>query len=253
MVNIIRNSSSPWAAPLALALLAASLPAHSQSAQTWVSSFGADTDACSREAPCRTFNGALGKTNAGGTVNVLDPGAYGPLTINKSVTIDGGREAVLVSGSGSATVVTIDATAGPVLLQNLRIVPGNGAVTAVRIASPAAVNIEGVTISGFARGVDLAASARNSHLSLRNVQIGGAQQGVIVDAAGAQVLLYKVTLSDSVTGLAVSAGNSAVTESHFLFNGTAVGLGAGDVASFGDNRFLGNTLIGRKLGRERTE
>ena len=62
------------------ALLVLSLhvqPAHADSDRTFVSALGDDNSTCTRPAPCRTFAGAIGKTNAGGEVVVVDAGGIG--------------------------------------------------------------------------------------------------------------------------------------------------------------------------------
>ncbi len=56
--------------------------------QTWVSSAGDDNDDCSIATPCQSFAGAFAKTTAGGEINCLNPGDYGPIVITKSITID---------------------------------------------------------------------------------------------------------------------------------------------------------------------
>ena len=48
--------------------------AFAQATRTWVSGVGDDANPCSRTAPCKTFAGAISKTAAGGTIDVLDPG-----------------------------------------------------------------------------------------------------------------------------------------------------------------------------------
>src|SRR5882757_5645554 len=73
---------------VASALFAFSAPAHAQATRTWVSGVGNDADPCSRTAPCKTFAGAISKTAINGIINCIDSGAYGALTITKSVTID---------------------------------------------------------------------------------------------------------------------------------------------------------------------
>ena len=52
-----------------------------------------------------TFAGAIAKTAAGGEIDALDPGGFGPLTITKSITIDGG-------GGGVASVMSSSGTDG---------------------------------------------------------------------------------------------------------------------------------------------
>src|SRR5437764_2495891 len=89
----------------------ASQPAQAQATRTWVSGVGDDANPCSRTAPCKTFPGAISKTAAGGEIDVLDPGGFAPVTITKSITIDGGGglvasilasgvQGVIVNGTG---------------------------------------------------------------------------------------------------------------------------------------------------------
>ena len=75
----------------ALAVMAFSLVAFSSAqaqSRTWVSGVGDDMNPCSRTAPCKTFAGAISKTAVNGEINCLDPGAYGGLTITKSIQVD---------------------------------------------------------------------------------------------------------------------------------------------------------------------
>ena len=76
---------------MALAVMAVSLivfsTAQAQS-RTWVSGVGDDLNPCSRTAPCKTFAGAISKTAVNGEINCLDPGAFGAVTITKSIQID---------------------------------------------------------------------------------------------------------------------------------------------------------------------
>src|SRR5262245_9736475 len=55
--------------------------------RTYVSGTGKDNNPCSASSPCQTFQAALALTLPGGEVYVLDSANYGPVTINKSVTI----------------------------------------------------------------------------------------------------------------------------------------------------------------------
>jgi hypothetical protein len=80
-------------------------PASAQATRTWVSGVGDDANPCSRTAPCKTFAGAFSKTAAGGEINVLDPGGFGGVSINKSLTIRSEVEAgVLVAGTNAITI-----------------------------------------------------------------------------------------------------------------------------------------------------
>src|ERR1700739_3071065 len=77
---------------LALAILGTTLvpalytaPAHAQATRTWVSGVGDDANPCTREAPCKTFAGAISKTPAGGVIDCI-----GPVHADKKITINCG-------------------------------------------------------------------------------------------------------------------------------------------------------------------
>src|SRR5476649_2111009 len=80
--------------------------ASAQATRTWVSGVGDDANPCSRTAPCKTFAGAISKTAAGGTIDALDPGGFGAVTINKAITIEavGTVASILVSGTNGVTI-----------------------------------------------------------------------------------------------------------------------------------------------------
>jgi hypothetical protein len=84
----MRISLSLGFATTSLVLALAAAPAHAQAFRTWVSGVGDDANPCSRTAPCKTFAGAISKTQVNGEINCLDPGGFGAVTITKSITID---------------------------------------------------------------------------------------------------------------------------------------------------------------------
>ena len=113
-------------------------PASAQATRTWVSGVGDDVNPCSRTAPCKTFQGAIAKTAAGGEINCLDPGSFGMLTITMSISIicdrtTGGIQAVRTDEGYRPTAIIINA--GPndkILLSGLDIqgeyVAGQGGI-----------------------------------------------------------------------------------------------------------------------------
>jgi hypothetical protein len=85
------NKIVSWLSPSLLGMLCLLLnaaPVQALLYQTWVSAGGSDANACDRAAPCSSFNGAISKTVAGGTVSCLDPNNFFEVTITKSITID---------------------------------------------------------------------------------------------------------------------------------------------------------------------
>jgi hypothetical protein len=147
----------------ALALIALALPASAsaQATRTWVSGVGDDANPCSRTAPCKTFAGTMSKTANGGEINCIDPGGFGGITINKSLTIkcqytEGG---VLVSGTNA---ITINAAVGDKItlrgldINGLRIPSTGTSLSGVKVLSAAHVNIFDSEIYGFQAGVVVA-------------------------------------------------------------------------------------------------
>src|SRR6185295_11257359 len=78
-----------------------------QATRTWVSGTGDDSNPCSRTQPCKSFAGAISKTARAGVISVMDAGGFAPVTIRKSITIDGtGFPASILADL--ATGITID-------------------------------------------------------------------------------------------------------------------------------------------------
>ena len=73
--------STLFAAIVAAVMMLWSAPAAAQATRTWISGVGDDANPCSRTAPCKTFQGAISKTAAGGEINCLDPGGFGAVNI----------------------------------------------------------------------------------------------------------------------------------------------------------------------------
>ena len=82
------------------------------SSQTFVSAaLGSDSNPCTRQSPCLTFVAALAQTNAGGEIDVIDPGDFGPVTITKAITIFGNA----VGGASVAGTMPSPGTSGIVI------------------------------------------------------------------------------------------------------------------------------------------
>jgi hypothetical protein len=177
------------------------------STRTWVAAdTGDDSNPCSRDAPCLTFAAALTATLAGGEIDVLTPGDYGPLTITKSVSIsnDGGVAGVMVTTSSA---ITVQAGATDVVAIHGVTLNGAGANNnGVVVNSAKRVIIDNVAIENFGlAGLDVAPSS-------------GA---VVVDIAG-------TTITNSGSGMLIQPGSGArataiVKHGRFANN---VGVGA---------------------------
>jgi hypothetical protein len=124
--------------------------AQAQSDRTWVSHSGDDANTCAAASPCLTFAGAYAKTSAGGEIDVLDGGDFGPLQISHALTVanDGAGTAAITPAGAAAIVVT----AGPtdaVVLRGLTLHALNSPVAGVLFDTGASVRIDHCTIEGF--------------------------------------------------------------------------------------------------------
>src|SRR5262245_32412273 len=93
--------------------------------RTYVSGLGNDNNSCTVSSPCKTFQAALALTIAGGAIYVLNSANYGPVTINKAITItsEGAMAGVLAT---NGVAMTIRAGANDVInLRGLDIDGGN--------------------------------------------------------------------------------------------------------------------------------
>src|ERR1700733_9511085 len=114
----------PFAA-LAVTLVA-SLPAHAQLTRTFVSSSGVDTNPCTIAAPCATFGQAYSLVAPNGIVAALDPGKYGPLTINGPVTIDGNGWASITAPANGYGITIQAGSSDNIILRGITVDGGGG-------------------------------------------------------------------------------------------------------------------------------
>lgn len=143
--------------------LLASSAAYGAANRTWVSHTGKDSNACTVTSPCLTFAGAYAKTNAGGEIDALDAGDFGPLNITKAITIDGGNSqlATVFQQTSAWYGIYIDAgVADTVTLRNLSIhgtwpTPTKTGSAGIDITSAQTVHIEHCIVSGFLTGISI--------------------------------------------------------------------------------------------------
>jgi Calx-beta domain-containing protein len=161
----------------------------------WVSANGNDANDCSKVAPCRTFSGALAKSSAGGKIEILDSGDFGPVTIDKSITIanDGvGTAGVQASATNG---ITINAGINDVVILHGLDIGGLGTgLSGIKVLSAGMVRVENCTIHNFTtKGIDFepaSTTATTSQLQVSNAIIRdntGASSGGILIKPGANV------------------------------------------------------------------
>jgi hypothetical protein len=216
----ILMTNSPRSLALLGIMLAVFLYAPSAQAQltrTWISGInGDDPNPCSRTAPCRTFQGAMSKTAAGGEIDLLDPQGGGPIGINKSITIDGGNgQGANVTANGVNGVVINTGNTGIVILRNLRINGAGVGLNGIVVKGAGRLLIEDCEIYGFiTHGIAIEISSGTTQVVINRTTIfGNGQGGIQVKPSGGGTT---VTVRDAVTsgntfgiGLDTTGGGTA--------------------------------------------
>jgi len=238
---------------LATSLHSAQAQAPPQISHTWVSgilirggsmgtsaSASVDSGACDRANPCATFNYALGQTLAGGTISAVNAGDYGPVTINKSVTIDGTGTLAAISGAVNTSAITISGAGNTVILRHLTL---NGLGTAGStgiLVNSGNVVVDDCKLTGFTTaGIDLAITSgteivQNTAISNSPQAIGiriGAASSIGIAATAVKSFgflqaspllasLKDVTVEDAMVGVQAFTGATDIKDSLLTQNMT---------------------------------
>lgn len=209
-----------------------------QASRTWVSGVGDDANPCSRTAPCKTFAGAISKTAAGGIINTMDPGAYGMVTITKSITIDAEGHVAGVLNAGANGIIINAAATDRVVLRNLRIHGFGTGLKGVRILQAGEVVVEDTTIESQTQsGVGAEPTTGTLQLTLRNCVFRGVGTSddvvnesdaaiLLKPAAGAKVIatLDDVQVRTARGGLKMAGNAEAVVRDSVFAGGAEDGI-----------------------------
>jgi len=214
-----------------------------QNNRSAVSLTGNDAATCTVPDPCRTFDVAISKTNAGGEVVVLSSAGYGPFTVTKPVSIISppAYHAAIAPTSGDA--ITVNADNALVVLRGLTLNGSLGGVNGITFigqtasASNTRLYVENCVISGFSgNGVNF---ARNGMLFISQFvarENGGA---IFVDGSpgfpSSASIDHALMQRSAVNGLLVENATVAVRDSIAADNGNngfySLALAAGTTAS----------------------
>jgi hypothetical protein len=178
--------------------------------RTFVASFGSDSSpSCSLAAPCRGFAAAIAQTQSGGEVIVIDSAGYGAFTISQAVSIiapPGVYAGISVfSGNG----ITITAGTGKVTLRGLTI-NGLGGVNGILVNSAGTVYIDRLTISGFATGLVVGATASTTINIQQSAFRDNANGGTFTTTSGTVSVAVDSTAFERNNTAGLSFGASSV-------------------------------------------
>ncbi len=220
--------------------------AYAQS-RTWVSGVGDDLNPCSRTAPCKTFAGAISKTAVHGEINCLDPGAFGSVSITKSIQIDCHEVfAGITHPSTNGISINFDSFSGTdsrksVRLRNINLSGVDTGLRGISITGGAAatgteVFIEDCRIDGSfgspGNGIRDARSGGGllsvSNTTIRNMAGAGIGTSPASGAGNLKIIISNVKVFNCANGGAFSTNNK-VTIFNSVFSGnTGAGIFAED-------------------------
>ncbi|MEI2641808.1 MAG: right-handed parallel beta-helix repeat-containing protein [Candidatus Nanopelagicales bacterium] len=262
---------------LAVALAASALsvtalsaaPALALSTQTWVSGVGDDVNPCTRTAPCKTFAGAISKTEEGGEIVALDSGGFGTVTITKAITIDaravngsilasltngivvnaGADDRVVLRGldlTGGYTAQADPSACSPNMLNAVRVLNGgsvvlqdsritnssNSALVVTPSTSDPKVIVQNTVMrNGCGPAIKVAPTAgHTATVAVENSTISTNASGIRAEAGGT-VNLTGTTLFGNGTNLDAAGGiiNAADPSNHVIAQGPLVNANASSV------------------------
>jgi hypothetical protein len=195
------------------------------SIRTFVSGTGTDAGMCSRVAPCRSFAYALLQTVAGGEITVLDPGGYGAVTINESVSIvnDGVGEAGVTVSSGNAITISTGSSA-VVNLRGLTLVGLPGSGEGILFNATGTLNVQNCVIGGFGGdGMGLEPTGPATFNVADTVVSNAVGDGVAVETNGAGTVnatFTRVQALGDAAGFLVNGANSTGAVNATIANST---------------------------------
>jgi len=238
--------------------------AQAQATRTWVSGVGDDANPCSRTAPCKTFQGTIAKTAAGGVIDVLDPGGFGAVTITKSITIENigaigsvlvvGTNGIIVNDGGAGTAVV---TLRGLSLEGMGLSTSGAGLRGVYFISGKELIVERCDIGNFtdaSNGAGIAfVPSTPAKLVVRDTTLhnnggsGGATAAILVrpSATGGTV---QATLSDvrivdgTSSGIVADGANGAITM--LIRNSAVSGFAANGILAMGGTGAVSVTLAG---------
>jgi len=188
--------------------------ANAAAQRTFVASYGLTTNTafnCSIAKPCRQFSDAIGITNSGGEVIVLDSAGYGAATITQSVSIIapagiyGGIS--VISGTG----IVVNGSGINVVLRGLTI-NGQGGIDGIEFLHGAKLTIEDCEISNML-GDGISAVAPDSTVIIKNTVSRDNGYAGIGAYQGARVTITNSVVANSgAVGVDVGAPLGAVTD-----------------------------------------
>jgi hypothetical protein len=159
----------------------ASMPAEAQ--RVFVSGLGSDSNPCTVNQPCRTFQQAYNTVPANGQIDVLDPAGYGALTITHGISIQGHGWGSITAASGAAITISVT-TSDPVTLNGL-VLDGLGTGDlGISITSGPSVQILNSVVRRFNIGIRDFTTTNGANRLIEDTVVADSDSGIIVNPIG---------------------------------------------------------------------
>ena len=215
--------------------------------RTYVSAFGSDSNLCTASSPCASFQAALAQTTAGGEIFVLNSADYGPVTINKSVTITSeGAVAGVLATTGAA--ITISAGASDVVnLRGLGLDGANSGSIGIQFVSGKSLTVQKSFVRNFANsGITFSPSASATLFVSDTVVSNNGSNGILVSGGSSAVnaALSRVTASGNGVGVLASGSGVTLSVTDSVASNNTYGIGATASAVMVRNSTASNNSIG---------
>ena len=182
--------------------------AEAQAAIRYVASTGSDAAACTRTAPCRTFQRGVNVAAAGDEVKALDAGEYGFTFINKSVTLSADGVAATINVTAADGVGIIVSNASAVVTLRGLFITGNGTANrGIVIPNGAVVHIENCEVERFTSdGIQIINRPTELYISNTVSRLNGGRGLYFIGAANAKLMIVNSHF-DNNTGSGIHLGN----------------------------------------------
>ena len=170
-----------------LACSLASIPAHAR-ARVFVASYGSDSNPCTFGSPCRNFQQAVNVVDAGGEVTAIDSAGFGPISINKAVTItspDGVEAGIVPAAGGNAITINAGST-DAIGLRGLTINGAGSALNGVVFNTGGPLTIQNCVVRNLTgQGINFVPITGISSLSVTYTYVGNnGGYGILVQPSG---------------------------------------------------------------------
>ncbi len=218
-------------ATVALLTLLASVEATATAQRTFVATTGNDANVaanCSLVSPCRSFGAALGVTDPGGELVVVDSGGYGRVTIDKNIAITAPAGVYAgISVFAGANGVDIAGAGIRVVLRGLAI-NGQGGDSGISVSNGSDVVIERCTISNMTvAGIEVQLPLQPLRLSVADSVLSANHVGVSLQG-GAQrvtVVMLRTRIERSAHQAIGAINNVDVHVADSVISGNSIGIG----------------------------